>query len=448
MTLKPQPIVCTDASIEDLKRIFYRDCPLYELQTVIAGIHTIATHYGPHNDEIASAFILQTTPQGKYLFPGIEKACIGPISATKLREHGFDGEEGFFKALQKRILLIGVGHGPLDEHGDRETRVSCIQQIVELLDLGANKEDRIVYGSLIQYVNFEDRKSDDTILILNRIRETSGTERLTKEESHGLLCLKPGGLAQNLKKGFEVANGDEKKQAKVFQMAYSFYENEIEQARMFQKCTQEYDTIAKKGLEIKVADTKVPFVLLHMRSDNPLMNKVVRSKWRANRDKKLGVLFIEKTNGQFVILPNQQYISGEQMREVVKILRQMVALNTEGRERIPFSDLGKDEIIPSVPEIHYDRTTGVISNGSKVDPDAPGLIGEILSIEDIIKAIQIGLDTGYFPSKFALNCAKGNCAKGACSLYQYGQDRCHKVRNSHIGTVGVVLQKVVEKNSA
>lgn len=447
MTLKPQSINCGDASIEDLKAIFYRDCPLYESQKVIAGIHSIATHYEPHNDEIASGYLLQKTPQGEFLFPGIKNAVIGPISATKLRNSGYDGEEGFFKAMQKGILLIGIGHGPLDEHADRDKKISCTQLIVDLLDLYANKEDRVVYGNLIKYINFEDRNGDDAVSFLNKVRISSGGPRLNKDEAEGLICLKPGNLAQNLKKGFEAASGDEVMQTEIFKMAYIFYENEIKQARMFQKAAKEYTESVKSEISLKIPGTKGNFVLLHVKSDNILMGKVTRSKWREGGSKTLGVLFIEKSNGQFVLLPNKDHVTAQNMREVVKALRQIIALNHRGGRAvsIDFCDLGKNQIIEAVPEIHFDENTGIISNGSKTDPDVPGLLGKNISSQDVIRAIQIGLDTEYFPSNFAKNCLKGICAKSKCPIYLLSQSRCHEIRKNQKGTLGIVMEKAINK---
>jgi hypothetical protein len=443
-----QAISCGDASIEDLKAIFYRDCPLYEMQTVIAGIHTIATHYEPHNDEIASSYLLQKTPQGEFLFPGIKNASVGPISATKLREHGFYGEEGFFKALQKGILLIGIGHGPLDEHGDLDKKISCTQLIVELLDLYANKEDRVIYGNLIKYINFEDRNGDDTVSFLNKTRDSSGGQRLTKEEAEGLIYLKSGNLAQNLKKGFEVAIGNDVLQTEIFKMAYMFYDNEIQQAKIFQKASKEYAESVKAKVDLKIPGAKGDFVLLHMKSDNILMGKVVRSKWREGGSKTLGVLFIEKSNGQFALLPNRVHITATNMREVVKVLRQTIALNREeAAESIDFCDLGKNQVIESVPEIHFDENTGIISNGSKTDPDVPGLLGKSISPQEVIRAIRIGLDTEYFPSDFAKNCIKGICAKSRCPIYQFSQNRCHEIRKNQKGTLGIVIEKALNKKT-
>jgi hypothetical protein len=236
------------------------------------------------------------------------------------------------------------------------------------------------------------------------MRASSGGPRLTKDEAAGLIDLRPGNFAQNLKKGFEIASGNDVLQAEIFKMAYVFYETEIQQARMFQKAAKEYPEAVKAEISLKIPGTKGNFVLLHVKSDNILMGKVAWSKWKEGGNKILGVLFIEKSNGQFVLLPNKNHITATNMREVVKVLRQTVALNSAGvAGSIDFCDLGKNQIIEAVPDMHFDENTGIISNGSKTDPDVPGLLGKNISSQEVIRAIRIGLDTEYFPSDFAKN---------------------------------------------
>jgi len=456
------PLDCTTASLYDLKNAYYNGRPISEVKL-------IATHYGAHNDEIHGGYLLKRTKQGKYLFPGIEEAAFGCLSTTHLRKKYYLGKQGFFKALQKGVLLLGVGGGPLDEHGDRNNRISCTELIVRRLDLRKEKDDRKLYGRLIEYVNFEDGNGDNAIQALNRIREAekeagkneinalianmemafnikfeklaqeekifdmifdfyNKNQRLYKEESDTLLLLQIGALAQNLKKGFENAGSDYDEQQKIFDMAFQFYENEIGQAKLFIKAELAYIATAKHVIPLVTPNKEGSFVLLEMQSDVAVMNKVVHNKWRKRPDKNLGILFLHKSNGQFVLMPNSQYFYTVDMAEIVKILRQMVARKFGLPAPIPMQELTSFGVHDLVPEIHFDESTGVISNGSKVDPDVDGLIGSILSVEEIIEAIQIALDTDYFPKDFADGCASGKCATRKCPLYHFGLARCIAVR--------------------
>jgi hypothetical protein len=132
------------------------------------------------------------------------------------------------------------------------------------------------------------------------------------------------------------------------------------------------------------------------------------------------------------------------MREIAKILWQAV-LGVRSQKPLCFSELEKNQFNDSVPEIYFDENTGIISNGSKVDPDVPGLIGKELTINDVIKAVRVGLDTEYFPTRFATNCNLGKCAGAECPMYNFGLNRCHEVRrvkNERNGaTMGTVLKR-------
>jgi hypothetical protein len=419
-------INCRTATPEQLKEAFYNGTP-------ISGITTVATHFSPHNDELCGKFFLMKTPHGKRRFPGIENAIFGPISITMLRNKNRLGEEGFFRALQSGILLIGIGGGPLDEHSDRRTGISCAERIAQLIDLMSEKDDRKIYGSLLQYVNFEDNNGDNLIQCLQRARGDQAP-RLERQEVNALRMLQTGGLAQNLKKGFEVAGEDVEIMKRVCLMADIFYETEIEQAKLFLAAEKAYDK-NEHLVDLRIPSNKNKFVLLELKSDNILMNKVVHSKWRDNREKKLGVLFLHKSNGQFVLMPNEQHITVNQMKEIVKVLRQ----KTMQKGYIGFGELCANGSIDSVPSIHFDEARGIIANGSKTDPEVPGLIGKVLSVEDVIEAVQIGLDTEFFAPEFAKGCRIGKCAGSRCWMFKYGQKRCFQIRdndkiaNSQIG---------------
>ncbi len=435
MDQNQKSVNCLTASIEEIKKAYYDRTP-------ISGITTVGTHYGPHNDELCAGYLLSHTPQGRHLFPEIEHASFGCISTTTLRKEDMLGKQGFFKALQKGLLLLGLGNGPLDEHGSRTKASSCTELVVTLLDLQRDKNDRKMYGKLIDYVNFEDSNGDNVMQCLNRLRG-DGDRKLYREEVEMLQKLQIGAFAQNLKKGFEAAGSDPELQKKEFEMAFKFYDNEIAQSKLFLDAEHAYETAPKHEIDLVTPQKNIPFVILEIKSGIPVMNKVVQSKWRDNRTKKLGVLFLHKPNGQFVLMPNQQYIKAEEMRPVVKILRQMV-MRAAGKQPIQFKELGKGEMLDLVPEIYFDEATGVISNGSKVDPDVEGLIGTFLSVEDVTDAILIAFDTDYFEPRFEKQCRKNDCVKGRCPLYNYGLPRCHEARSKGAqGPLAEQLKKIV-----
>lgn len=432
--MKLEPINCKTATISELKKAFYNRQP-------ISGIEKRVSHYGPHNDELLPMFLMEETKEGKRVFPNIENTAIGHVTPTWLRQNEMLGEYGFFKALQKGILLFGIGGGPFDEHNDKEKLKSCVNLIIDYLDLYRNPDNREIYGGLISYVTFEDMNGDNIIKVLN---SKNPDHLLNSEETKAMKLLSTGSKAQNLKRGFESAIND-KEYAEVIYGAFQFFKNHVRQAKLFLEAKKVFNTIPQKTLEIKVIDQKM--FLWEIESDHRVIHKVAHLKWPANKKEKMAVLFVKRTNGQFMLMPNRKFVSPEQMREVVKIIRQMITKNS-GEQRLHFLDMGKNQTIDLVPEIHFDETTGIISNGSPIDFEVQGMIGDVLSSEEIVRAIRIGLDTEYYPKDVIKQCLKGKCSKGACPIYQYGQERCHTIRSKEKGTLGVIIEKSLEKKTA
>jgi|GEM_PF-5882676 len=422
-------INCTTASIDELRDALRNHTP-------ISGVTMLGTHYGAHNDEIFGFYILQTTPEGKHAFPGIENASIATVSVTQLRTGEWIGRHGFYKALQNGILLVGVGGGIFDEHSDRAQKKSCAQLIFDYLEILKQKNGRKLYAKLLHYVNFEDNNGDNIIKSLNR---ANAEHVLTTNEAQVAKLLQMGCFAQNLKKGFEAAGSDLGEQKKIYDFAYQFYHHEIEQTKLFLTAEREYTKNNGQVHSLTLPGHETSAVLLHVKSDNTQMNKVVHSKWHANDKEKLAVLFLQKTNGQFVLMPSNG-VTSEQMREVVKVLRQKVAQLT--KIKIEFKDLGREEIIDQVPEIHFAEATGTISNGSKVDPEVPGLIktGMLREI-DVIHAIKIGLGHREFHEDYEKGCREGVCVKGRCPFYNFGLERCFAIRKCST-QIENALQKV------
>jgi hypothetical protein len=145
--------------------------------------------------------------------------------------------------------------------------------------------------------------------------------------------------------------------------------------------------------------------------------------------KKLGITVVHKNNGQFVIYPGKDF--SEKMIEVVKILRQKISLK-RNQKGLPFETLGNFGTIREVSELYIDENMKIIMNGSKTDPDVPGLIGQDLSADDIIEAVILGLNESQFDKKLAHYCQSNVCSKNidsdiTCKLFCYNLARCQKV---------------------
>ena len=127
------------------------------------------------------------------------------------------------------------------------------------------------------------------------------------------------------------------------------------------------------------------------------------------------------------------------MIEVVKILRQTITRNRQNKN-LPFDILGMYGKIDAVPELYIDENMKIIMNGSKTDPDAPGLIGNGISVDEIIEAVVIGLNPRRFDSRHEKKCAQGVCSKMAstpCSLFSLGLARCAEIREKMTSTTVV-----------
>ena len=395
---------------------------LFNNRQPITGVEFkgILTHPSCHLDEFGAIFILQNTIEGQKLFPGIEKVGIGFQTETYLRNNGFIGFKGFIKALEMGYLIIGMGGGPFDEHSNRSEKISCLELIKRHIDLFASKESRSIYGQLINFINHEDNNGDNLIENLNRVN----SRKLEKVESDMLLKINLGMLAQNIKKGWEAAETPTD-QNQLCSMVMCFFKNETEQRKFFLKAVTEYKEAAEK--QICVLPDNHAMVIV--KSDNPLMVRAVRQQTMLPGGKKLGVTFVHKSNGQFVIYPSNGFT--DKMIEVVKILRQKIAFYRNGKG-IGFDKLGQTGTLWEIPELYIDENMKIIMNGSKTDPDVPGLIGQDLSVDDIIEAVILGLDESRFDKKLADKCKSNVCSKNidpdiTCKLFCYNLARCKKV---------------------
>jgi hypothetical protein len=406
-------IDCARASLGGLQDAFKNKYP-------ITGIKMILTHPSPHLDEVAAIYMLQHTIEGNEKFPGVENVGVSFVSGTHLRENNFLGFKGFLKALQAGYLLIGLGDGPFDEHGNRDKKVSCLELIKRHLDLFKKQENRSIYGPLIHFVNHEDNNGDNIMRTLNKVNPET---RLSKEAAEVCNTLNLGQIAQNLKKGFETAQTLEEQQ-QIFCMGMQFIKNEISQRKMFIVASNHHHQSIQ--LEFELGEKNFGLVI---KNDNPLAAKVAFQKSKQIGEKTIGILIVEKTNGQFCIIPQDNF--RESMREIIKILRQKVFFSKK-QKSLSFDDLESMGWIWSVPELYIDENMFIIMNGSKTDPDVPGLIGKHLTINDVVGAIKIVIDK-QFDGRHAEKCKIGSCVKVTdkkhCSLFCYNLNHCIEVRD-------------------
>ncbi|MEI8223667.1 MAG: hypothetical protein WCG20_00935 [bacterium] len=430
---------CSTATDEELMEAWNFRIP-------ITGIKIIGFRHSPSMDAHAAFYILRNTVEGRKLFPGVEQALPAVISETKLRNANYLNFKGFLKALKQGYLLIGLGKGPLDEHGDRKSKISCTELVKRHLDLYAEKRNRDLLGPVIEYINYEDNHGDNLKKNLQRAKKsaiekqgepvTEDALRISKEESEMLGFMQTSTIAGAIKKGYEtIEPADEQGFLNVFNTAQNFIAFHVEQRELFLKACAEYD-LQKDTVQasaISLPGENYP-VLMTMVSDNRLAAKAIQSKNPKSANRTLGILLLVKKTAmpgagkQFVIMPQAGF---EQfMPDVLRILQQKISFKRTGKG-LRFDTIGQYGTHYEVPELYFDDNMNIIMNGSKADPDAPGLIGKELGTQDVVNAIQIVVKK-QFDTRNQKQCQAGICVKVAngtsCPLYSSCLSHCKAVQ--------------------
>lgn len=416
-TTQQGPINCKTATHAELVTAFNKRLP-------IEGITAILTHPSPHMDEITSMVVLQQ--EGERLFPGICHSQVGFTTDTSLRENELTGFHGFIDALAQGFLIIGLGGGPFDEHGNREKKVSCLELTIQHLDIYRDEYKRKVYGSFVQYVNFEDNNGDNLIQNMNK---ANPDHALTKLELEALRNLQQGTIARTLKMGFEIAETDDQRQQTLY-LGIGFVKTHLLHTKKFIAARAEYETAPKK----KVTLPNNTFALI-ITSDNQLIGKIVQQKHPDTQKEQLVCTVIKKAsktgNGyQFAIMPKNEAFKNHSMLEIKKILHQISARNRNDKS-VGFHLLSTKGTCKEVPELYFDENMHILMNGSKTDTGVPGILGVYLTEEDIVNAITT---VGYrkFDNRNAKHCQVNRCVKLAnntpCSLFSFCLSQCKPVQ--------------------
>jgi hypothetical protein len=83
------------------------------------------------------------------------------LLATEIEfeKRGYDGQDGFFKALKDGYRMLGTCGGAFDEHYmDPKTRRSSFQLVYDYLELGKDALTKIQFQAMLNYINQEDRR--------------------------------------------------------------------------------------------------------------------------------------------------------------------------------------------------------------------------------------------------------------------------------------------------
>ena len=410
-----QPLICTEATIEQLKHAIENKIP-------ITGIISGVTHPGAHLDETAGDLVLRKTPQGNYYFPGYTDSSLTLISERKLKELNFLGEQGFYIALQRGYLLFGIGGGIFDEHQDRRgNRRSCLQKIVEYLNLNEKKSDRSVYGNILRYINAEDRNG----AIVKKIAPADKDSANFKEILENF-----GEISSQLKKGMLAYADDLEAQSKLIGATQFLIMAEIDHQKKFLEGTEQLKaaTISYIPLDFlpKKEKKRVAVLIQTKEKYAPFISKNAVIKLNNQPDKTIDLFIYVNGKHQVQMIPNPKSKEELKIVEVVKLLRVRVAEQLD--LPIPtWKELCADQDPNELVFFHQEGNA--IYNGSNTQRDTRGINGNKgLHIDEISKIIQVGLDETYFASDFAKKCNAGICSRNRCPLYSTGFQRCHDIR--------------------
>lgn len=411
MSEQNKKLICTEASIEELKYAIQNRIPIHGLK---GGI----THPSPHLDEVASDLILKETPEGEYLFPGYKETPLCLQTERQLLQNDLLGELGFYRALQNGYLIFGTGGGTFDEHKDRfNKRTSCFQKIVRYLDLTNDKFGKNYYANIINYIRIEDRNGalvkllpvENSKVVLNGDYRVDG-KRICDALSRF------GEISSVLKKGMIAHEDNLHMQGQLVIAIQILLSGEIAHQKLY---------LEEKKRSAKVSYQKIGEANVALIED---ATKFSAGNLRNSGGQKVDIIVSINEKKQLALFREKKgIVTPEQMREVSKILKVLAA--RKFNEPVPdWNQLSQD----SDPNhlLFFHAEAGSIYNGSNTQYDTPGIMQKgLVSLNDLKNALEWGVGSEYHPS-FAENCKKGSCARSKCPMYVFGLNRCHDVRTN------------------
>lgn len=340
----------------------------------ISGIKSLIFHPRPHLDEIASAFFLKHTDEGKKMFPGIENAQIAFANSKFLSDNKLTKETGFWRGLTLGYLLIGVGEGPFDEHG-KGKQLCAAHLVADHLGLTQTKERRRIFGNILGYLNYEDRNGDKPELLYD---DENPKMSYLKGNAHAFM---PASL---VKKAWRVIAEDAyQEQADEIEIVFHYFKHEItDQTAFYAEGERDFNN----SLEYDLGSNKVMVVV---KSDSATAGKYIRFKYGidpACKGKKIKAILQVSKTGNFYISPGMIKKGDKQepvrMGMIVKNLREKAAI--QKKQILPFADYFSDGKSSIVPELYYQKEAEVIMNGSLTQTDVPPMIPKLLREREII----------------------------------------------------------------
>lgn len=322
-----------------------------------------------------------------------------------------EATDEFFERYGTHIPL-GVGGGPFDEHpeGDllRKGRHSAATLVAEALGIDRSP----VWRRLINFAHFADTgvyRSDRHPRMEESGHPFDANNMLKARWRRLREAKKQDGTMVSQEHGLRIT-------CELFEWLDDFLWDE-------QKMEEARQEIAKKGKRLDITGpggATLKLVLIH--SDNPKINVAARCYFSAD-------LVVQRESTDHVHIFVQQGKTSVCLDD----LAQMVRLKEQylSREVIcnRWGVLRLEGTLPGERWYYFrpssNRSIQQLHNGTEQYPDTPPtLIGD----DRLLEYISVAMDTDYYHPDFADGCRKGECAGSRCPLYQWGLQRCRRVR--------------------
>ena len=326
-------------------------------------INEIVTHAMPVDlDELVAYLFLRK--RGEKKLPGVSTAKFRTITA---------GEN--VNELKKRddILLLGLGGGPFDEHGEGEekTKECCATLVAKFLGL----DQDFCWRKVLKYVLHTDKNLPNLTLDL--------APTVVRFQRQGL------GLHAVL----------------------TYVELTINAAYEDQRGFSQTSLLDVKEEEFTV-NGRESFVAI-AKGDNPDISRYMRFFGAA-------VIVVENSRGQISVMTNKEF--NLDLRDVLRILR-IWEQKKNGKVQVEdWKTLEAEDYIPTIPQWYFHKDSNSILNGG---PKRPDISATKLSLDEVVSAVKIGLGESFN------NHCKGECIstfKKPCNWYKLGILRCRRAR--------------------
>lgn len=334
-------------------------------------IKVLATHYGPHLDEIAAIWLLRKF--GTEEFTGVETAEIKYWDKTDIKQTPEDYEA-------QGTILLGIGRGKFDEHPDvkkeRKEDECCATLVAK--HLGIDEEPAL--KEILEFV-----KKSDLKMVTDPFNPSVVIKDFHREHP------------DNPEKAIEWA-------IVMLEVKYR------KQKRFLVETKKEFDEKAQiEDVEINEKTLKLVTIV----SDDSQISSLARSKSGCEA----AVIIQKSSRGNVQIFPNRKYgISFYDVAQMIRleeqeVKRQMITTDWE--------ELAKEGKVEGAEEWFFHKEGQFLLNGSSTAPNIPPTQ---ISLERIIELVKIGVNRNQFHK----SCDFKRCK--SCPWYSWGLHRCRKLR--------------------